>query len=80
MHADWAGDVNDRKSTSDYLFMMSGAPVSWKSKKQISAEAEYVALACATQEVTCWENYSKISTMNKLNQLLFMKITKQPYE
>ena len=31
--ADWAGDVNDRKSTSGYLFMMSGAAISWKNLK-----------------------------------------------
>ena len=54
--ADWACDVNDRKSTSGYLFMVSGVPVSWKSKVQTCvelsiAEAEYVALANATQEV-----------------------------
>ena len=40
--ADWAGDVNDCKSTSGYLFMMSGAAVSWKSQK----------LALAIQEAT----------------------------
>ena len=55
--SDWAGDLNDRKSTSGYLLMMSGAPVSWKSKKQTcvglsTAEAEYVALATTTQEIT----------------------------
>ena len=53
--ADFAGDVNDRKSTSGYIFMINGAPVSWKSRKQTcvalsTAEAEYVALANATQE------------------------------
>ena len=53
--ADWAGDINDRKSTSGYLFVISGAVVSWKSRKQTcvalsTAEAEYVALAGATQE------------------------------
>lgn len=53
--ADWAGDVNERKSTSGYLFMLSGAAISWKSRKQTcvalsTAEAEYVALAAATQE------------------------------
>ena len=53
--ADWAGDVNDRKSTSGYVFMMSGSPISWRSKKQSSvalstAEAEYIALSSATQE------------------------------
>ena len=31
--ADWAGDVNDRKSKTGYLFMMNGAAVSWKSQK-----------------------------------------------
>ncbi len=55
--ADWAGDVNDRRSTSGYCFMLSGAAISWKSRKQScvalsTAEAEYVALASATQEAT----------------------------
>ena len=54
--SDWAGDLDDRKSTSGYLFKLSGGPISWRSKKQTSvalstAEAEYVALSSATQEV-----------------------------
>ena len=53
--ADWAGDVNDRKSTSGYTFQMNGASVSWRSKKQpcvalYTAEAEYIALSAAVQE------------------------------
>ena len=53
--ADWGGDLEDRKSTSGYLFQISGAAVSWRSKKQTcvalsTAEAEYVALAGAAQE------------------------------
>ena len=53
--ADWAGDVEDRKSTSGYMFLIAGGPVSWRSKKQdtvalSTAEAEYVALSSATQE------------------------------
>ena len=53
--ADWAGDTNDRKSTSGYLFTLSGGAVTWKSKKQScvalsTAEAEYVALSSAAQE------------------------------
>ena len=53
--ADWAGDINDQKSTSGYLFQMSGGAVTWKSRKQScvalsTAEAEYIALSSATQE------------------------------
>ena len=53
--ADWGGDLDDRKSTSGYLFQLSGAAVSWRSKKQTcvalsTAEAEYMALASAAQE------------------------------
>ena len=39
--ADWAGDQEDRRSTSGYLFQMAGGPVSWKSQKQ-----ESVTLSC----------------------------------
>ena len=47
---DWAGDLDDRKSTSGYVFKMSGAAISWNSKKQTcvalyTAEAGYMALA-----------------------------------
>ncbi len=50
--ADWAGDMEDRKSTSGYLFQIAGGPVSWRSKKQNSvalstAKAEYVSLSSA---------------------------------
>ena len=53
--SDWGGDLNDRKSTSGYVFLLSGCAVSWRSKKQScvalsTAEAEYVALASAAQE------------------------------
>ena len=53
--ADWAGDVESRRSTSGYAFLMSGGTLSWRSKKQrtvalSSTEAEYMALSEATQE------------------------------
>ena len=52
---DWAGSVNDRKSTSGGAFFMGSRLVSWFNKKQSSialstAEAEYVvAASCCTQ-------------------------------
>ena len=53
--ADWAGDVDDRHSTSGNVFSLARGAVSWLSKKQATvalstAEAEYVALSTATQE------------------------------
>ncbi|CDO76033.1 hypothetical protein BN946_scf184818.g1 [Trametes cinnabarina] len=53
--ADWAGDRNDRRSTSAYVFKLGGGAISWCSRKQqsiaqSSTEAEYVALALAAKE------------------------------
>ncbi len=56
--ADWAGDQDDRRSTTGNIFLLSEGAVSWLSKKQATvalstAEAEYVALSQAAQEGTC---------------------------
>ena len=53
--ADWGGDTEGRRSTSGYLFFLGNGVVSWSSKRQScvalsTAEAEYIALASATQE------------------------------
>lgn len=53
--SDWARDPEDRKSTSGYLFMFAGGPISWKVKKQAvvalsSAEAEYLAVSMCARE------------------------------
>lgn len=53
--ADWAGDLDTRRSTSGYTFYIGKALVSWSSRRQStvarsSTEAEYVALSSASQE------------------------------
>lgn len=53
--ADWGGDRSTRRSTSGYVFVMGGAPISWCSKRQAtvalsSCEAEYIALTQASKE------------------------------
>ncbi|CAL1391452.1 unnamed protein product [Linum trigynum] len=53
--ADYAGDLDTRKSTTGYVFSIGSGPVSWCSKKQSTValsttEAEYKASAMAAQE------------------------------
>lgn len=55
--SDFAGDIDSRKSTSGYVFLMDNADVAWLSKKQpivtlSTTEAEYVAASvCACQAI-----------------------------
>ena len=46
--SDWSGDIDDRKSTSGFVFYMGDTAFTWMSKKQpivtlSTCEAEYVA-------------------------------------
>jgi len=48
--SDYAGDLEDRKSTSGYVFMMSNGLVAWSSKKQpvvslSTTQAEFIYAA-----------------------------------
>uniref|UniRef100_A0A251VEZ8 Putative zinc finger, CCHC-type n=1 Tax=Helianthus annuus TaxID=4232 RepID=A0A251VEZ8_HELAN len=50
--SDYAGNLDDSKSTSGYIFHLGSGPISWQSKKQkvvalSSTEAEYMALTLA---------------------------------
>ncbi|CAJ2641499.1 unnamed protein product [Trifolium pratense] len=55
--SDYAGDIDDRRSTSGYVFKLGSSAISWSSKKQpivtlSTTEAEFVAAAsCACQAV-----------------------------
>jgi hypothetical protein len=53
--ADWASNVDDRRSVTGYLFVHCGGPISWTSKRQPTValstmEAEYMAMSFAVQE------------------------------
>jgi len=53
--ADFAGDLDNRRSTSGYAYLSGGATISWASKLQATvalstAEAEYVATSFAARE------------------------------
>jgi hypothetical protein len=55
--SDYAGDLDDRKSTTGYVYMLGSGATSWSSKKQpivtlSTTEAEFVSAAsCACQGV-----------------------------
>jgi hypothetical protein len=60
--ADWAGCQDGRRSTSGWVFIMAGAPVSWCSNRQSvvalsTCEAEYMALSAAAQEAVWIKNF-----------------------
>ncbi|UYV70814.1 hypothetical protein LAZ67_8000723, partial [Cordylochernes scorpioides] len=54
--SDFARDVDSRKSTSGYAFMMNGGTVSWASQRQpiialSTTESEYIAACSAAKEL-----------------------------
>eukprot|EP00253_Pinus_taeda_P034437 PITA_34437 len=56
--ADWAEDLDHRRSTSGYVFNLFGGAVSWMSKKQFvvelsTIETEYMVATHASKEAVC---------------------------
>jgi hypothetical protein len=53
--SDFAGDIDDRKSTSGYVYLLGGGAISWRSRKQplvafSTVEAEYIGASDAAKE------------------------------
>ncbi|XP_060195157.1 secreted RxLR effector protein 161-like [Lycium barbarum] len=63
-HGIWyskAGSIDDRKSTSGFLFNLGSGAISWSSKKQevvalSTSEAEYIAATLAACQTACDTN------------------------
>jgi len=59
--ADWGGDLEGKRSTTGFVFMIGGGAISWSSKRQptialSTTEAEYMENTQATKEAI----YNKI--------------------
>jgi hypothetical protein len=53
--ADWGGDLEDRRSTIGFVFMIGGGAIFWSSKRQptialSTTKAKYMANTQATKE------------------------------
>src|SRR5260221_8647404 len=58
--ADYGGCRDTKRSTSGYVFTMSGGPITWSSKRQATValstvEAEYVAMSRCAQQMKCMQ-------------------------
>lgn len=56
-HADWAGDLFDRKSASGTVVLVNDMPVIWKGRKQVgvalsSTEDEFIAMSECVKDIT----------------------------
>ncbi|XP_058761096.1 secreted RxLR effector protein 161-like [Vicia villosa] len=88
--SDYAGCVEDRKSTSGYTFILSDATVAWSSKKQpivtlSTTEAKFVAAAtCSCQLIWMKRVLGKISYEGSKKPVIFcdnnstIKLSKNP--
>lgn len=67
--SDFAGDLNTRKSTTGYIFMLNGGPISWASQKQSgialsTTEAEFMAGCEAAKSLLCYEKKPNTLMLN----------------
>lgn len=88
--SDYAGSVEDRKSTSGYVFILSDAAVAWSSRKQpivtlSTTEAEFVAAAaCTCQAVWMKRVLKKLGYGGSESTIIFcdnsstIKLSKNP--
>ena len=64
LDADFASDKDDRKSYTDYIFLVNGSAITWTTHKQhtiafSSMELEYMALSDATREAIARKQFFK---------------------
>lgn len=88
--SDFAGDIDSRKSTSGYVFLMDNGAVAWCSKKQpivtlSTTEAEYVAASVCACQAIWFKRVMKelgyemnVSTVIQCDNTSTIKLSKNP--
>ncbi|XP_067208508.1 uncharacterized protein [Linepithema humile] len=80
--ADWASDVDKRRSCTGYIFLMCKGAISWMSKRQqivvlSSTEAEYMALSATIQEALWLKSFSEGLELNSKTNAIKIKCDNQ---
>ena len=71
-----AGDLDNRKSTTGYLFTFSGGAISWQSKLQkcvalSTTEAEYIAATEAGKEMIWLKRFLQELGLNQMEYIVY---------
>ena len=74
--SDIAGDLDNRKSTTGYLFTFSGGAISWQSKLQkcvalSTTEAEYIAATEAGKEMIWLKRFLQELGLNQMEYIVY---------
>ena len=74
--SDMAGDLDNRKSTTGYLFTFSGGAISWQSKLQkcvalSTTEAEYIAATEASEEMIWLKRFLQELCLNQMEYIVY---------
>lgn len=78
--SDYASDIESRKSTTGYIFLMNDGPITWASRKQqtialSTMEAEFMAACDATKELLWLKQF--LSELDELQNCITLFIDNQ---
>ena len=74
--ADMTGDLDNRKSTTGYLFTFSGGAISWQSKLQkcvalSTTEAEYIVDTEASKEMVWLKRFLQVLGLHQIEYVIY---------
>ena len=75
--ADWGGNLDERKSTSGYVFLLNNGAISWSSKKQscialFTMEDELMAFSAVVQKVVWLKSFLSHLGTKKMHRIQYL--------